>query len=351
MSILRVKVTPQQPSLEGKDSLDINIPSSSINILQIKTLIRVKLGLDQDKQVRLIYQGKLLNDNETSLDSLNFNLSEQYLHAVISNAPTPTPSSRPTPTAPATFPLPSSTPTAIPSSNLSGLNRLGCPRFMGELGLPAFPQEAIQQLRVEFQSEIDALQNRMNESRRASQPTSSQLPDDEEAGDNVPLLPASAQITNSNTLVTREEAEDQWLNQRIPSLRLTSIIFADALQDEQRDGIRNPSLTSYLFNGRDGSNDINGRVFMGNHTVSRGQYIDFLYGVFLGYFFGFLLIFCLFDRSISPRLKSGIYVGIIFQIVSNIAFSYSTSNSSNSNHSDSGSSNLRGADSNLRPLY
>lgn len=241
------------------ESPDIEVNRDGERVADLKRKVMQALNA-YDKNVRLICCGKLLDPPSADLCSFSVIKQGAFVHAVVS-AYSPTAGS--------------GSGDSVTSENSNSNNNLESTNSnMGfnRLHTLGFSQEQIAAVRATFRAQVDEL--------------SSTVPRNEGESDQS----------------HRERVEQRWMSSQGPYSD-----FSMNLPQESTLGGRSRMLI--LSSGFGGNMDEE----FGETRV--GTYRDFFWGFFMGFVLGFLMLFCVWDRHIPHRQRTGILLGVFMSIM------------------------------------
>lgn len=224
-----------------------------------------------DKNVRLIFSGKLLDPPTAPLNS--FKLSNgSFIHAVITNKqPALPPSERPeSPQARITVDL----------SNLRGLDVLLIPGPHRN----ALTVDEVIMLRLYFQEDIA-----------------------EYANENMLRQPNESETD----FVYR--AETEWAASQGGNSEFRLNIFGRSLSGLQ--GLTGEPNSENNAGGARALRQAFDSELNNTPDPDSGTFKEFFYGFLMGFALGFMMIFCIWDRNVSHKQKLGILTGVLIQLL------------------------------------
>lgn len=318
---------------------ELLIPSSSV-VRDVIIKVREIFSIDSNKNVRLIYSGKLLQPVTLSLEHFKVK-TNSFLHVVLNDLTTnQSCNNHSNIRNQNTTGLSSGSNTGgnssfstihLPRSQLRGFDvLLTLESDNSELNpylRPGYGMTVhdVASLRTHFRSHIDQYIHFHNLRREVTLANSNLMEDElsfrlraetlwlndphqhnpnSEFCANLPLR----RFTNSNTNINNEGINDM------------NIVHDDDDDNDDSDMIallqrRGIPMASHLSLSHDSGDGHGG----GNRDgIARGLdnlSSDYMFGFSLGMFFGFLMIFCLWDRNVSQSQKRGIMAGILFQFL------------------------------------
>lgn len=262
---LRIRCPSSPTRAEQELEVEVRIDAS---VRELKDILRPKLQVAPAQQLRLISSGKLLAPDTSTLDSFGLNDSS-FVHVVISAAP-----NRPPPA-----------PAHNTGTNTNNNSQQGSSAITGPLR--------------GFDSLLQGQRG-------------SSLSADEISAIRAYFSEAVAEFARERLRRGEEESETDF------RLRAESAWVAEQGPTSEF----HMNLNSMLFFPRQGGSETNfdledtgGRGLLAMEGVSEtGNGKDFVYGLILGYFLGFMMIFCVWDRHIPYRQKLGLLCGIMLQM-------------------------------------
>lgn len=225
---------------------------SSVADLKNKVLKALEM---EDKHVRLVSAGKMLSPDSAIVSS--FGLKDKcFVHAVITSAPSPAPIATPV----------TASSTSLPRANVTVYR--GFDRFVSA-GLSLDETAA---LRSSFSEQVSAL--------AASSPRQDEESDVE----------------------YRYRLEEEWIEAQGPR---SDFMMNLPVHDE-----RAPLLfqTFQLSRGDSEEEEV-------GSTLRSRPWHDFLFGLFMGYGLGFIMMFCIWDRNVSQHQRMGVLIGILLNML------------------------------------
>lgn len=262
---------------EGSE-LDFVLQKSNI-VNDLKQAIIERLQL-VDKNVRLIFSGKLLDPPNAALNSFNLD-NGSFIHAVITNRSANSQVQQDTeggriPTA-----------SRMDMSNLRGLDTLMLPGAHRS----ALSIDEVASLRSYFHEDIVEYARENLERER-----------DETAVDFI------------------YRCEGEWMAAQGPGSEFRLNLYGRSIFNLNPALLNNSSVIDSASGGSSGagaralrlafSSDVNGTP-----TPELGTYREFFYGFLMGFALGFMMVFCLWDSNVSHRQKLGILCGLLVQMV------------------------------------
>jgi hypothetical protein len=242
-----------------------------VNDLKQAIISRLQLV---DKNVRLIFSGKLLEPPSALLSSFKL-IDGSYVHAVITNQSQHTASSTEAPS--------SSSAARIDMANLRGLDTLMLPGPQRS----ALSIDEVASLRSYFHDDIV-----------------------EYTRDNV------QRATGESDVDFIYRCETEWMNAQDSRSEFRLNLFGTSLFN------LHPSLLT--LNSQQGGNSSSGGVralqMSFNDDISgtptdQGTMREFLCGLLMGFGCGYMMLFCMWDRNISQRQKLGILIGMVLSLM------------------------------------
>lgn len=247
----------------------------------LKMQIQNQRNLSATSILRLIYNGKLLAPDDATLETFNLK-NDSYVHAVVTNKPPRIVESS------AVASVSDATREPSTDSIRTGFDALRTTHRLSRDDVAVFRSYFSQQLAVY-------------------------------AADGVPRLESE-----SNEDYMRR-IETAWM----------------AVQGPGSEFHFNLNMTGarWSANSLINENGWNGLTPPTDRSIEIGTWQQFIYGVFLGYLLGFIMVFCIWDGNIPYRQKLGLLVGIMIQL--SLTFAWRVMMQANqhlANVSDSGDS-------------
>lgn len=248
---------------EGSE-LDVAVPRGSL-VEDLKQEIIKKLDV-ADKNVRLIFSGKLLDPPTATLNSFKLE-NGSFVHAVVTNKVPVLSQSE----------LPEASPVRVTVDlrNLRGLDVLLIPGPQRN----ALSVDDIASLRLYFNEDIE-----------------------EYAEEHL------QRGTNESEEDFMFRAETEWAASQGPSSEFRFNIFGLAMQSALRSEAHATSDANLYTHRQTYESDSGIASYSDNGTLR-----EFIFGFFLGLSLGFMMIFCVWDRNVSKKQKVGILLGVIVQ--------------------------------------
>lgn len=253
---------------EGSE-LDFTLQKSDI-VNDLKQAITERLQL-VDKNVRLIFSGKLLDPPNASLNSFKLD-NGSFIHAVITNRSAHAQSqgeidSERIPAA-----------SRIDLSNLRGLDTLMLPGAHRR----ALSIDEVASVRSSFHESIaEYTDNHMERAR------------------------------NETDVEYNYRCESEWMAAQGPNSEFRLNLYGRSLFGQHTTGDNNEGngagarALRFAF-----ANDLNGIP-----SPETGTYREFVYGFMMGFALGFMMVFCLWDSNVSHKQKIGILTGMLVQML------------------------------------
>lgn len=259
---------------EGSEIDFVLQKSGIVNDLKQAIIERLQLV---DKNVRLIFGGKLLDPPNASLNSFKLD-NGSFVHAVITNRSSHSQSQEggDTGRAPAA--------TRIDMSNLRGLDTLMLPRaHRSPLSI-----DEVASLRSYFHEDIV-----------------------EHARDEVDRERDETDVDYNY------RCESEWMAAQGPNSEFRLNLYGRSLFS------LNPALLSANSVTDSAGGGSGARALRlayvheasGTPTPEMGTYREFFYGFLMGFALGFMMVFCLWDSNVSHRQKMGILCGLLVQMM------------------------------------
>lgn len=237
-----------------------------------------------DKNVRLIFSGKLLDPPTAPLNSFKLN-NGSFIHAVITNKAPIVPNSE--------QPEESPVRVTVDLRNLRGLDMLLIPGPQRN----ALSVDEVASLRLYFNEDIQ-----------------------EYAEDNM-----QRGATESEEDFTYR-AETEWAASQGPTSEFRFNIFGLSMQSP---ALANEANTS---SGARALRQALESEINSTPNPDSGTNREFFFGFFMGFMLGFMMIFCVWDRNVSHKQKLGIMLGVLVQLL----FTVMQQEQVNANKSQSG---------------
>ena len=271
------------------DDKFVMVENEKTTVAQVKSLIYECFSTsEQEKNLRLIYSGKLL-EPATALIATQFNIkAEAVVHAVFTQRPS------------ADIELGAmgrggSSYVHVPSDGEEGdagntqqqqqPQQGGFSRLVAERGLDDIQVTA---LRGYFAADVAALSSRM--ARRSGE--------------------SDAEFQN--------RVEDVWMDSQSPNsefnLNLPPPVAEEERQLQQVEGFLQRQLLFTALTGGRQQGGVGG-VADGAGSDNQGNYRDILVGAALGFLFGGIAILCIYDRNMSHHQKVGILIGVAMSLL------------------------------------
>ena len=261
---IKIKLANQNEALNVQVFHDDTVQSLTLRVLH-----EMKMDLSADKKLRLLYNGKELTPQIANAIS-SFKLQpDSFLHAVISNLP----------------------PTAAPPPNLTRSDvepqgRGGGGGFNSLIADRGLVPDDIMALRVIFSQSL------LVEQENLPPRLSSELPEE-----------------------YRNRVESAWMLHQPQNgefyLNLPPRIGGGG---GGGGGVEegNTALSFFEIIGRGGGGGA------GADGAEQGTTRDFLFGLIIGYFLGFFVLFCIWDTNIPYRQKIGLLLGVSLSLLSGL---------------------------------
>lgn len=290
--------------------------SNLATIGELKEKVKDKCGISNDKTIRLIYSGKLLDPPVLLLHQFNI-LNGSFVHVVLSERKIQSIVSNDIDGVGNMPPLNSrlnQESRIVPRLGLNGFDILlsterdeSCINSILQTGFGLSVND-VASIRTHFRPNVNEyiiihhLQKSENESDLVFRMNAELLwmntqGPDSEFSQNLPRRNPGNNINNNNSHNSRSTHIERLMNTFLPSNNpsLNGINSSeDFFNDESNIGV-NPSVPI--------------------SSSASGQNNDFMWGFLMGFVFGFIMIFCVWDRNVSRRQKHGILCGMTFQMI------------------------------------
>jgi hypothetical protein len=275
--------------IKSNESPDIEVDvGAEETVEELKNKIIDRLHIDREKKVRLIHCGKLLEPaSKKVLDDFNIR-DGAFVHVVVTNQPASAGRNQ----------AAQSAQVATENAGTTETNQ-GNLRGLDQLTYAGMTADEVQAIRSSFLPLIDEFAEQRNIHREPNE---------------------------SNTAF-RFRLEEQWMDEQGPNSEFMMNLPQAAMRYRMIRTLRQLGINpARAF--ADGSNGLNSNshgllfeMMRRNDSSSHddddpgmGSRRDLMWGIFLGFFLGFITLICVWDRNIPYRQKMGIMIGVALQM-------------------------------------